>query len=1030
MDKNAIERPDVPREIHVKDLSLTPVQMDLMDHLPFYSSNAADSYVEALCVYYGPRYADQPSHLAYAARDVVDHLARVRQDDHEKRSRLDRDGRIAELKKTFDPVTGQGYGYDAHYRVLVGAYETLTDIAHGKDPGRSRVPFDTLSEIERALHDLCIPQAATNERADAIMAGNPTDEDAAELVGMIPNWATQQRIIDRLQPSWLDHMERAGFFKNSDEHWDAHLYLRRCARKRPARVVEIISSYDPDIIRSRHHMYGDFLDCARQMPPRHAAAVMRFMEDAGLSDMFVRHPAKYLGVATSMCLGGECGLAIDTARRGLTIRNINYEYPGPGWLDSSVREFANAVMRREPLPLLSFMADLLEGLVTEYAAGDTGDAITSMHYKRPVIEESDQNIRNFESYLVAHMRDCIDAAGRLGPDYLRRAVDIMKKKDLLIYRRLEMYAFGEFPDVFRKEAAEYAVEYLDHPYLYHEHYVMLQNGYCSMDEGTKKEILGAIMGGNPKTRRYGERADYTRWRYLECIKGCLDDHHEGIYRGLVKKHGKVPHPGYRLHRGPGRIRPGQEPDPLEGMDTTEVIEIMRARRPGRGAPGDGLLRGFTRAAREDPEGVSARAMDLAGADPRTHEIFFRSMRDALHNGKRIDWDGTTGLMRRVGDGLEKGGTAAEEAAISACSLLEYALQEAPPGIEYRDGLWQAIRSLADASAPDRDPDLEGFENAVNTGMPIDVLNMSIDSLAARSFLVMVMYIQWYHGQTGRVEIAPEARDALDGYLGSTRTVYRDAALGFFLNVLHFLDRDWTMKMVDEIRKSDYEMIALWNGYVLWNDPDRLVFSDLLDVYDKFLTGDMSEMVAERPTFKSTLDHYMSAYLYDYERSGITFDPFLNSIKDNSEYLINCCVSRVEEVVRKIGDPRSFSIKRLKKLWRHKIFSKQDLTHWFAGSKVGKESVSMYLEYIREYGVTPPLLYPILAELESHADESPEPVTDTMLCLVENGVNPGDKDQVDSIIKILDGHADMLGDKLKRLRELVKRSTNHTSSNAP
>ncbi len=1030
----------MPLDLRVKGLPLTQTQRDLLSRLPYYSSNAAGSYAGALCVYHGPKYTDRPSHLAYAARDVVDHLARERQDDHEKKSRLDHDGRVAGLKKTFDPVTGDSYGYGEHYRVLVGAYETLSEIAHRRDPGTSRVPFETLPDIERALHDLCIPQAAINKRVDAIMAGDPTDESAAKLVGMIPNWATLQRIIDRLPPSWLYCMERTGFFKNSDEHCDTHRYLLRCAREHPSRVVEIISSYDPEVIRSRHPMYMDFLDCARQMPPGHAAAVIKFMEGAGLSDMSVHYPAKYLGVATSMCLGGECGLAIDTARRFLTLKNINYGYPGPGWLDSPVREFAGAVMEREPLSLLSFMADLLEDLVTEYAAGDTGAAITSMHYKRPVIEESDQNIRSFESYLVAHMRDCIDAAGRLGHDYLRQAVGITKRKDLLIYRRLEMYAFGAFPDAFRKEAAKYAVKYLDHPYLYHEHYVMLQNGYCSMDEGVKNDILGTIMGSG--TGRDGEPTEFTRWRYLECIRGCLDGRHEGIYRDLVKKHGEVPHPGYRLHRGPGRIRPEQEPDrlepdPLEGMDTAGVIEILRARGTGRDAPDDGLLAGFRRAARADPEGVSARAMDLAGADPRIWRIFFDSMRDALHEGRRIDWDGTTGLMRRVGDELGRGGTAAEGAAISACSLLEYAIQEALPGIESRDGLWQAIRSLADASAPDHDPDLEGFENAVNTRMPIDVLNMSIDSLAARSFLVMVMYVAWCHGQTGRVEIAPEARAVLDRYLGGTRTVYRDVALGFCLNVLHFLDKDWTMKMVDEIRKNDYEMIAFWNGYVMWNDPDRRVFSDLLDVYNDFLTGGMSEMLVERGTFKSTLDHYISAYLYDYEKSGIDFDPFLNSIKDDSEYLIDCCVSRVAEVVHKIGDPSSFSVKRLKRLWRHEVFSKQDLTHWFAGSRVGEESVSMYLEYIRMYlkyirgcGGTLPLLYPILVELESHADKSPEPVTDTLICLVEDGMNPGDKDQVDSIIAILDGHADRLGDKLKKLRELVDHSTNHTSSRAP
>ncbi|MDA7996758.1 MAG: hypothetical protein MPI93_01960 [Nitrosopumilus sp.] len=65
------------------DPRLAQVRRDLVYRLPTYSGAAAQAYEGALSILAAGPHADRPSHLAYAMRDVVDHLARRAQDRYE-----------------------------------------------------------------------------------------------------------------------------------------------------------------------------------------------------------------------------------------------------------------------------------------------------------------------------------------------------------------------------------------------------------------------------------------------------------------------------------------------------------------------------------------------------------------------------------------------------------------------------------------------------------------------------------------------------------------------------------------------------------------------------------------------------------------------------------------------------------------------------------------------------------------------------------------------------------------------------------
>lgn len=1011
------------------NLPLTRMQEDLLGRLPAYSANAADAYEAALHVYHGKCYADRPSHLAYALRDVVDHLIRERQDTTGKKSRLNETDREASLRRTFDPVTRRGYAHDEHYRALVEEYDRLSGIAHKRDPADDPVPFEAMPRIERALHDLSFPQVATNRMIDEMITKPPTRDRARDLIHMIRTGAAQSRVISRLPPKWLADMDGEGFFKDPEKYRGTHRYLLRCAREYPERVAAIITRYDPEAVRGNLVMYGDILDCALRMPVAQAADVSRFLVGAGLHDMFVHYPERYLEAAAGICQGGEYDLAMEFARRGLSPENIAHQYPGANWLDGPVRKFADSTMSKAPLQLFGLLADLLEDVITSGRAGRAlPDDDSSMFARRQTVEESDRNVSDLASSLVGCMRNCLNIMGG-NRSRIRRAMEIMKRRRPLIYRRLEMFACNAFPDTFRREMEDYAVRYLDNPYTHHEHYAMLGNHYCSMSARTRAQISEAIAGpaADGSSGRGGEEAarhEIRQLRHLECIKECLDDGQRAAYEALSKKYGRASDPGHIFSSRYGRLEPEPGPGPLGGKDPGQVLGIVKGRGQENMAIPDMTMHGFSYLARANPGEFSRRAMELAGADPSSQARFFHSMRDALRDGKSIDWGGTIMLLEHASESLAGGINKREEAAHAACSMLEHAFQHAPPGIEFRGGLRRAILSLVRTSSPEHDQHLDAFEDIIESGRPIDALNMLADHLEGRSFIVMMMYSLWCHDKTQSGSMVPEVKDILDKYVNGTRTIFRDTVLGLYLPSLYFFDKEWTLEMVKGTRTSTPSMIALWDGFVQWNRLDRGVFSDLRDVYADFLTGPMSEVLKDRSTHKSTLVHCLSAYLYGYKGAKSVFESFLKSLKPNSDgERISYLVSKVELVVHNIQDHDSFDVKRLEGLWKHKVLSKQDLTYWFVKSKVdGSESTRMYAEYICGYSGKPRLLQPILNELKLHANESPCHVLSALSRLLKIGEpHPSEAEIAREIRGVLEKNPEVTEGDLEALDELLERA---------
>ena len=129
-----------------------------------------------------------------------------------------------------------------------------------------------------------------------------------------------------------------------------------------------------------------------------------------------------------------------------------------------------------------------------------------------------------------------------------------------------------------------------------------------------------------------------------------------------------------------------------------------------------------------------------------------------------------------------------------------------------------------------------------------------------------------------------------------------------------------------------------------------------------------------------------------------------------------CVFEIGIAAREIQEDSGFDVGRFKRLWIHPVFSKQNLSDWFIGSKVDEETkISLYLGYVKKYRGRFNLLDGTIAELKELADRFPTKVANCVFYMVGRPLNGYIPDDIYDVLGILERHDEAAGI-LKKIRE--------------
>ena len=1018
----------------------TQAQDRLAQRLHGHSRDIGESYLGALHALGQKEYPDKFVHFAQSLREVIDQLARSNRCPECEKPRGE--DRRKCLQRAFDPLGDRWY-LEPVLDALEGAYAGLSEAAHHRQK-IDRQARDVLSEVEAALDHLTGSPHAINAEVAGILKEPPSLSSAKRLVALQMCPVTQSQLIEGMGDRWLPYMRKAGFFENRPAkgqkpwhggRWAPAAYLQKCTGAFGSEVADIILSCKLHEEQRNPAVYGDLLGCAARLAVEDMEKVAKKALDEEWDVPIGRRwlGPEYVGVAERLYRGGRHSVSTRMLRRALRLELSEFRLGAPDaggtalyrlaapigeheWKESLAK--IPALARKSPLPLVELLDCLLRESVElgSRAYGLYGLRDDGMCWPP---RDAPGSAATPCSELLGRLAYCVFHAVRSGEGSC--AMKALYRGDLVTYRRLELCAYAEFPDEFKREAELSALLYFGCPRVHHEYCRLLEAAFPALPDWTRQEILYRIEAGyepgvfEAKKRRYGEagaKSAEKRWKlsYLEPIKGHLGPAQKRAYESLRKEMGGPERPDGGL-RVAGF---GEAPEIalLEGRGPDEVFEIAEKYEPPEPfASQKDAAEEFGAYVRGNPLECSRMAPRLGSAHPRIQHELFGGLCEAVDKGERVEWSVVLHMARDVAVRLSDGQNSRQtpephtpewyrlqtdsvyDPLPALFSLVERGFKRDSVDFELRETARGVVAELARVGAADEEPAYPRQKRS---------LYMSLDGLNGMSFHIVYRYAAWCSKHDESLTLAPEAKRIFDEYLdGDCHTASRHAVLGTFLPDLYYLDREWARRL-PERHHSKEARIAFWDGYVSGERVHRRVFEDMWKRYDEFMNKEIVRDLHVEPIHESTIHHVVLAYFYGWPNAARIVE---TALEKRCDEVLERCVEQIGLVIKdKDADPKSKE--KLVYLWKHDAFKKYDLGMWFINTPLDrKTSIGLYRDHVRQYAGKIRRAYDPLDRLAEYAEEFPSDVAECLKALVLKYEYDAVPSGFDDLVKRLSGSAD-------------------------
>lgn len=1045
----------------VSDYKLTKKQEDLALQLSRYSPKIVDTYHGAIHALNQNEYSDRLVHFAHSLREVINLLSRNVQTEHELDKSLDKKIRKQLLQSVIDPLGKQSYSFSDKYDALIEEYNLLSSVAHHKEEITNEQAQQKLTRVEDILHMFTRPQLSINDEIDEIISKSPSSENAKRLTELQFRWATQSQLIEKLPQEWLPYMIEVGFFsnppaatfsKNSPRYvyWAASRYLTKCVSDYPNKVTEVILDCNFQNEKDRNPtIYTDFLTCALDLPLSNIEKIGQkildekwydFREDYGFTEKYVKiieelYLAEKYDLAEKLFHNGfapklsEKVATMNILEESTVYREVRFPMDDY-WFEEILQKIIPQFVEKNPELITKTLISLLEeSIILDNQGKEIKDEYEDgLEVYRSTIEDSDQNgLSTIKSVFVTHIRNCLIYIANNDPEKLKDLMQVISEKKPWIFRRLELYMYENFSDLFPKEIPLSALKYFRIHKTHHEYYNFIKSVFGKLDSSIQKSLYKKIDDGYDSEKfdkikdEEGEeiakkREKYYRLTELEPIKENLDEPHALIYQELVRELGELDHPQHRYYHSATMIQPEPEPKLFEGKTIEKVFEEVKNYIPQREFSfEDTVVITFREFAENNSMACSERCLELKNAHYNILHELFSGFKNAIKDNKKINWETTIQLIQEIVTPIKDAKTYRPKPydyMPMIYSLIEEGLKTDGIHFELQDKLWKLLEILVEIGTFTNEQ--EDYPES-NT----DSLNMSINNLNGLSFHVIYQYAIWYekHSESKRV-IVPKVKKIFDDYLDKKlggHTVSRHAVLGVNFPNFYYFDGEWARSILEKIISSKNTKIAFWEGYVSWNRLYRYVFADLYSLYNEFLNKDLIRNLKRKHAFESTITHMSLAYFYNLENADEAFERFLETAEPSA---IEHCVFHIGTILNGDKIDEKFNKEKFAKLWSYKSIQNHSLERWFRNSPLEKEkTISLYLEHLKNFTGQVNLATMTLEGLNSYSNKFPLQVAECIELLVAKRANDYIHHEVKDILKkLIDSKDDVVYTVCKRIIE--------------
>lgn len=1001
---------------------LSVEQRILCSQLENYSPKIKTSYLGTIHALHTEDYDDRLVHFAHSLREVIDLLTRKNQTDEERRKPLRKEDRISQLASVIDPAGKQVYEFDFLYTQLTYEYNELSEFAHHSSELDQKNAEEKLITVEEILSRLTRPQIEILEEIDEIISLKPSKDRALKLKSYLFRWSSHSYLLDKLPCEWLKSLDDAGFFDNPQPmpsskerksgafpYWMPSGYLTKCVDSMPDLVIEIILKCkfkDPSVRNPA--IYDDFLKCSLELSEKNMEKIAKKAIDEEWHDFADNYfiAEKYASLAERLYLEGKYSIALKIISYILNSRKIdsvrlyhNYE------IEQILNKKIPRIAEKNPLDIAKLLASFVEDMIEHDTTSKSHD---SSYMLLEAIEDHEQNshvLHNISAICIVNLRNCLVRLGDTKPADLKANMGILSEKKFYIFRRLEIFLYGKFPDLFKDEIAKSLVDFFDVYQVHHEYYHLLKSTFGKMDETTQKQIMNLIKTKSQKIfdeckkEKDEEYANVRRnaWllRKLEPIHDHLKGEDKEQYEKLVQELGILPHPDFDRYVEVSIGQSASEPEFFSGKTVDEVFDIVKKHKPAAHTMPyeDKTIASFGDFVRNNPLECSKKSSDIDDLDSEIQYTFLSAIEDSVNTKKEIDWNSVVALIENYVNSASSGTSSISmfDPVLESCRIIEKGLKENQMDSNLKDRIWNLIQKFIEFSNIDDDVDVE--YPSENT----DTLTISRNNIGGLSFHMLFRYVWWrHHNEKSKDVFTDDIKKILEDYVNKkigSHTISRHSAIGLYIPTMLYFDPEWTNSAIlPKIFSSQSNKIAFWDSFVSFNRVQQDTLVHLHKLYNKFLNGPITKNMHEKNFYHSTIEHVTLGYLYGIEHFDEIFDEFISKAEPTS---INHCGFFITRILSENPDVSKFKDKIIR-LWKNQVFiDHANLDMWFVRKPFDrKENIQLFLNYMQHHaGKFKPLSFPV-DELDEYADDFP---CDVVQC-IQIFVDKMDSSHLPNILK--------------------------------
>ena len=997
-------------------------------YLERYDHDMRDAYLGAVRAAHQDAYPDQAAQFAHSLREVIDLLARKGQEGIGG-DRRRRGGRAEAIQSAVDPHGGSPLGDD--YALLDDMYEKLSGIAHHRATITAGEALDILGQACGALLRIARPQLEVEDEAERVIKSGPSEPGARRLVELSGKEVTRTRMAQLLTPEWLPLLIGAGLFGEPPRGAGSggggtriarplSDYLAKCARRFPDEVSRLVLACPAGSVRSSPWLYPDFLRCAVAFSPDTMEKIAQKALDEGWTDVLIsyrpidlfaafvegllRHK-KYL-VGTALAYDALKPVPRRIKDDSEPAARLHAKTLDNDLFKSALGEVARRVTRACTEAGIELLARLLE--VHAEKEGGAGWAVPGGVAS---IEASNQNGDGPVNAVVSELRGALERAGGDDPGRLRSIMPALYKKDGMLFRRMELYIYGRFPQAFASETALSLHRYFGAAEAYHEHYCLLRDSFAGMSDQAKESLYALVdracaggegyePGGDPALAQLAHK----KFLFLHAIRDHLDKRHADEYKRLRGAFDEPPHPGYLYYTEiilDGSTASAALP---ESGDADSAVREAVSSKPPTGPLAeyeDGAADRLEAYVAQDPSGCIPRSAMLKGARPSVQYAFLAGMETALRKKRLAALPDLADLFMHI-IGRERdepgrsGGYGQWDPLLRICWLLETSFKGDAVGPDLAESLEKTILALAEAGARRGPPDCPDDER--------DAVTSAINSVSGLSFMLLFRYWLWRGGpgDAGK-RLDSVLHGIIDGYIdgGAERhTPCRHSAIGLFAVSILQRDPEWLCSIVERIERTK-EKASFWAAYVTSNYLYEEMFESIWKHYDMFLNGRRLYELDLGTVVDATFCHVALAYFYGLEHADGIFKRFVREAKPEA---IGKTVMPLALIMEGKGGDKRFDLEKAAGLWKMKRFAQLDLGMWFRHTPLSKKmAIDLYRDYLENYRGTFDTLAVPVDELEKYAGEFPSETASCLLHMVEKS-SLVDDEAVGRIVGLLEARS--------------------------